>query len=178
MVIPNEVQVMLTMAIAGAMIMTMIYASITIPIKLLFKLRVSFASLVASISLCWAFKIFIIAPILLNIPEHALQNRWFSGGVMLLMVFIYAVFLWLLQPDSLQQAIRKDLLRKSLLKNDYLLDFYKKAWIDATKNKDLNLADQYDKEISVVREERKRIKYEYGGYKWFYKLFSQKQIKE
>lgn len=174
-VIPAEVQTLLTLAIAGVMVMSMIYVSITIPVKWIFRIRISWASAIASLSMVWVSKILVIAPILLVIPQDALENRWISGLFMMLMVLLYCLFLFAFQPDNMQTITLKNLKETSLRKNAYLLDFNKKQWIKANKDKNADLVAKFDVEIAKLQDERKRLKYEFSKFKWLYNLFKQKK---
>lgn len=178
MVMPPEVQIMITMALAGVMIMSLIYLSLTIPAKLILKLRMSWASVIASLCMCWTAKIFLFAPILLVIPQEILENRWVTGLFMMLMLFVYAGFLYLFQPDSLHQLTVKNLKQAALLKNSYLLDHHKKEWIVANKNKDNKRIEQLDIEITKIQNERKEIKRTFSSFKWVHSIFKRNDATE
>lgn len=174
MVIPNELQMMFTLAMAGVMIMNLIYLSLIIPVRLIFRFRMSFASVIASLCMVWATKIFIFAPFLLAISQEALENRWITGFFMMIMLAIYCGFLFAFQPDSMHQTMIKNLKETELRKNTYLLDYNKKAWLQATKEKNTARANELDIEIAKIRDDRKAIKREFSKFKWIYRLFQRK----
>lgn len=173
---PQEVQLLFTMAIAGVMIMTLVYLSLTIPAKLILGLRLSWASVIASLCMCWSSKIFVIAPILLVLPQESFENRWITGLFMMIMLFVYVGFLYLFQPDSLHQLTVKNLKNAALLKNSYLMDHHKKEWIVATKNKDTKRIAQLDIEIAKIQDERREIKRSFSKLNWLRAFFKRKEV--
>lgn len=174
----QELQVLLGLASIGVIMMNMIYLSLTLVLRLTANIRLSWASVIASLFMCWTIKLLILVPVLVMLPAETVENRWATGAFMMVMILVYILLILGFQPSSLKQLTLQSLKKTELEKNEYEIDMLKKAWKKASKEKNQAAIDDLDKKIAMAQDQRKEIKRIYSKFNSLRNLLSRKKSDE
>lgn len=170
---PNQAEffTMISLVFTGLVVMTLIQLSAAVVASKAFKFRVSGASIIASMTLAWPTSMMFLAffsfiGLMPTVPE----NKWMVAFFMLVSVTVYIGWLWVFQPDTIEQLSLKKLKRLELKKNriEYLYTMDK--WKKMRKNNESGI-DDVEAELVQNRLNKKEILNKYRRFKpitqWF-----------
>lgn len=160
-VAPEVLQTFQLMMIGFTTINLLFLLVTTIVVKL-FKIRVCFSSIVASINLSW-----ISIGVVGVVYGEAVQSPLVGGFGMLISVAIYTGYLYLMQPDTLQILAKKELRKNELLKKE--LEKKKLRKDISVINKSTESSQLKKQKIQDINDRLKELEFEKSLVKQAYK---------
>lgn len=106
----------LTMVVAGGIVLNLIFFTSTFIFVKMFKVRISGASVIASLCMTW-ISIFFMSGFFVHVPlNNPNVLNWVFGFILLIMLVVYLFWVWFFQPKSLSDMIRDEVKQKDLQK--------------------------------------------------------------
>lgn len=173
---PNQAEILtiISLMFTGFVVMTLIQLIAALVAHKAFKFRMSGASVIASMALTGPTSMmFLVFLTYIGLMPTVPDSKWMVAAFMLVSIGSYVGWLWLFQPDSIEQLSMKKLKRLELEKNKILLDYTIKKWKKMEKEKDDEGIGAVEAEILKIRAERTMIQNKFRRFKpiteWFKK---------
>lgn len=149
----------MTMILGGFITLNMIFLFATFVVSKAVKMRVSGASIIASMVCGWPTILGLGALFPVNV-----QKGWVAALFILLALFSYLFWLWVFQPQSLHSMIKANLKQKELECLDIRKDGLKKQLAQFSKGQEFEAERKTIKEeLFAIKFKRREIKKTYSN---------------
>lgn len=151
----------LVVIMSGVITLNLLLLLVTVILNKLFRVRVCFSSIVASMTMFWVT--FCIVVIFLNQNEYSP----FTGAlVMMVGTLIYSGYLFAMQPDTVEILAKKELRKQELRKRELEKVMLKREIKSAKKSNESDLSkkekiDQAQKRLAEIEAEKVLVKQAY-----------------